>query len=347
MIPPIQQASRKTITVFAVALLASTSMLIQSTYAGPAATERVSISSEGQEGNLESVSPSVDASGRFIVFASKASSLVPDDSNNMQDIFLHDWANGTTERISIAYDGSEPNGESFNPAISSDGNFITFSSTASNLVKSDGNNAQDVFLYDRINATTELISITASHGQANGPSYEPSISGDGRYIAYASEATNIYEGATAEAMEVYCFDRVDRTLSWVSGPTGSSAEGKSSHQPSISENGRWVAFSSDKPDLVSGDKNNWPDVFIWDRNSGDVELVSRTYLGGVSPFGGFHPSVSGDGHYVVFVSNSSSIVPDDSNGMLDVFLRDRSAGTVERVNLSTSGEEAVGGPSFE
>lgn len=340
MIPPIQFASRKTITVIAVVLLVSASLLVQATFAAGAVTERVSIDSNGGEADLFSMEPSISADGRFIAFTSLATNLVPNDTNYSQDIFVRDWLNGTTGRISIGLDGSNANGNSTKPAVSADGNFIAFMSTASNLVENDTNGVPDIFVYDRTSNRVERVSINSSGVQANEMSDTPAISGDGRYVAFVSKATNL-GAATSGAQEIYLFDRNARTLHLVSGPDESNPQNYSSYDPAISDDGNWVAFVSSKRNLVVNDTNGWPDVFVWNRVGGVVERINLTYTGGQSTGGGLHPTLSSDGRYVAFSSHSSDLVTGDTNGLLDIFRRDRGSGTTIRVNLSSSGEQAA------
>lgn len=343
MIPPIQLMTRKSITLLAIVVLASMSLLVQNTLAGPVVTERVSVSSEGIEGDDASITPSVSADGRYIAFASMASNLVAGDTNGHQDIFIHDWLNGRTERVSIGLQGAQPNGESAYPSISADGNFVAFSSKASNLVANDTNGYEDVFVYDRASGVTERISVSASGGQAFADSYEPVISGDGRYVAFVSQASNLVAGATDGVEEIYYLDRVEGTLRWISGPSDPGVEQFASSEIAMSPDGKWVAFSSSKTNLVPGDDNGYRDIFLWDRSTDSIERVSLTYLDEQASSLSYHPAVSADGRYVAFRSHADDLVLYDGNFSADIFIRDRQMGTTQRISVPIDGTE----PMFE
>ncbi|MDF1499604.1 MAG: PKD domain-containing protein [Anaerolineales bacterium] len=348
MIPPSQPTTQKSITVFAIVLLISASLLVQGAFAGSAVTERVSISSEGVEGDHDSIAPSVSADGRYIVFASKASNLIPDDLNSHQDIFLHDWATGITERISTGREGTDPNGSSAFPSISADGNFVVFSSAASNLVSGDTNGVEDVFLYDRTTGETERISLTASSGQSNGASYEPVVSEGGRYVAFVSMATNLYPGASHGVEEIYYFDRTNLKLRWLSGPSGLDPANDSSYELSMSADGAWVVFSSNKSNLVPNDTNGVRDIFLWNKALDSLERVNLSHAGLDANRSSYHPSVSDDGRFIAFRSFANNLILSQvENYSNDIFRRDRLSGSTERVNVPYDGEDIFGSNSGE
>ena len=174
--------------VLALALLAG---LITSPSAAAQATERVSVATDGTEGNSSSFSPSISKDGRFVAFASDASNLVPGDTNTRTDVFVRDRQMHTTERVSVASDGSEGFGPSSSPSISADGRFVAFQSDATNLVPGDGNETMDIFVRDRQKGTTERVSVASDGKEGLGSSSFASISADGRCVAFASDATNL------------------------------------------------------------------------------------------------------------------------------------------------------------
>ncbi len=181
----------------------------------PGVTERVSVSSAGSEGNQQSERSAVSADGRFVAFVSLADNLVPGDTNNEADIFVHDRLTGTTERVSVSSREEQANGDSSflgffqKPAISADGRFVAFASTATNLVAHDTNNAEDIFVRDRLNGTTERVSLTGSGGQANADSSFASISADGQFVAFGSFADNLVAGDTNFTSDVFVRDRLN------------------------------------------------------------------------------------------------------------------------------------------
>jgi len=249
-----------------IVLLASPALFVQATLAHPNETERVSINSAGSEGNRVSRTPSINADGQIIVFASEATNLVDGDTNNFQDIFLHDWLTGKTERVSLNVHGQEANGASDWPEISADGLSVVFTSTASNLVDGDSNGFEDVFVVNLQSGEVELVDQSATGDQANAASTQPVISGDGRFVAFVSAATNLVPGATAGLEEIYLFDRADGSLQWISAPRIGAVNDGVSGEPAISADGSWVAFSSASSQLVPGDTLGRRDVFLWRLN---------------------------------------------------------------------------------
>ncbi len=330
-----------------IVMLASPALLVQATMAGSVVTERVSISSAGFEGNQVSRTPSISADGRFIVFASEATNLVDGDNNGVEDIFLHDWPSGTTERVSLNGQGQEADGASAWPEISADGRTLVFSSTATNLVAGDSNGAEDVFVVDFQANTIERVSHPASGGQANAASSHPVISSDGRFVVFVSAATNLVADATTGLEEIYIFDRADGSLQWVSAPLVGLENDGVSGEPAISADGNWVAFSSSSTQLVLNDTLNRRDIFLWNRASRALQRVSVTQAGEQALSSSYAPALNADGRYIVFRSHAKNLVADDTNNMADIFLRDRLDGALQRVNLSTSGEQALYGASDE
>ncbi|MCK5054224.1 MAG: PD40 domain-containing protein, partial [Anaerolineales bacterium] len=337
----------KLLSAVLIVLLASPALLVQATLANPDETERVSISSTGSEGNQLSQTPSINIDGQIIVFASEASNLVDGDSNGVQDIFLHDWLAGTTERVSLNVHGEEADGASAWPEISTDGLSVVFTSTATNLIDGDTNGVEDVFVVDLQSGAVERVSNPVVGGQANVASSQPAISGDGRFVAFVSPATNLVPGATTGLEEIYLYDRADGSLQWVSTPLSGSVNDGLSGEPAISADGNWIAFSSNSAQLVAGDTLGMRDIFLWNRASRAIERVSVTQAGYQADSLSYVPALSADGRFIAFRSHASNLVAGDTNNMGDIFLRDRLNGTMQRVNLSSSGEQALGGPSDE
>ncbi len=330
-----------------IVMLASPALHVQTTLAHPSETERVSISSAGSEGDQLSQTPSINFDGQIIVFASEASNLVDGDSNGVQDIFLHDWLAGTTERVSLNSYGEEADGASAWPEISTDGLFVVFTSTATNLVDGDTNGVEDVFVIDLQSGAVERVSHSASGGQANAASSQPVISGDGGFVAFVSPATNLVPGATTGLEELYLYDRADGSLQWITTPLSGSVNDGLSGEPAISADGNWVAFSSNSTQLIVNDTFGMRDIFLWNRASSTIERVSVTQTGDEADSLSYVPALSADGRFIAFRSHASNLVAGDSNSMGDIFLSDRQNGTMQRVNLSSSGEQALGGPSDE
>jgi Tol biopolymer transport system component len=289
-------------------------------------TERVSVDSFGTQGNSDSYAPSISADGRYVAFWSRATNLVGGDTNGAYDVFIRDRQSGTTERVSIDSLGAQGNGDSRYPSISADGRYVAFHSVATNLVGGDTNGWLDVFVRDRQSGTTERVSVDSFGAQGNGESLAPSISADGRYVAFTSAASNLVSGDTNGAPDVFVRDRQSATTERVNidslGAQGNDSSSES-RAPSISADGRYVAFHGDATNLVSGDTNGRADVFVRDRQSGTTERVSIDSLGAQGNVGSYDPSISADGRYVAFHSVATNLVSGDTNGFVDVFVRDR------------------------
>src|SRR4029453_10228645 len=162
--------------------------------AGPGSTTRVSTSTGGGQGNGRSFVPAISADGWYVAFYSDASNLVSGDTNGTRDVFVRDLQRGETTRVSVSTSGTEANGDSFAPGISSDGRYVAFASAATNLVDGDTNDANDIFVRDRQTNTTTRVSVGYDGSQANGGSDPPSLSGDGRLVAFTSAAPNLGSG---------------------------------------------------------------------------------------------------------------------------------------------------------
>ena len=302
-------------------------------------TSRVSINSSGIQGNGESNTPSISGDGRFVAFDSLASNLVANDTNNQRDIFVHDRESGMTSRVSVDSSGIQGNGNSRTPSISSNGRFVAFSSFASNLVNGDTNGITDIFVHDRESGTTSHVFIDGSGIQGNHVSDTPSISGDGRFVAFRSYASNLVSGDTNGRSDIFVHDRQAGTISRVSVGSGNSQGNGDSHSPSVSGDGRFVAFSSDASNLVSGDTQSHEDIFVHDRQTGTTSRVSVDSSGNQGNNTSASPSISSDGRFVAFQSFASNFVSGDTNGKLDLFVHDRQIGTTSRVSVDSNGNQ--------
>ncbi len=287
------------------------------------ATTRVSVASAGTQGNQNSFAPSISADGRFVAFYSLATDLVPGpDTNGGADVFIHDRATSQTTRISQTPTGAFGAGASYNPSVSADGRFVAFWSDAPNLVAGDTNGAFDVFLHDRQTGTTTRVSVSSLGAQGNAESRMPSISADGRFVAFFATATNLVAGDTNNAYDVFVHDTQTATTTRVSvSSSGSQALGQSI-EPSISADGRRVAFQSPAANLVAGDVNARGDVFVHDRQTGVTTLASVTTAGAQGDSHSFHPAIAHNGRHIVFYSLATNLVPGDTNDLYDTFVRD-------------------------
>jgi Tol biopolymer transport system component len=303
-------------------------------------TQRVSIDSSGGQANGSSGSGFMSADGRFVVFEDSASNLVPGDTNGYQDIFIHDRLTGLTERVSVSSTGEEANAESDSPSVSGDGRFVAFHSGATNLVPGDTNGVVDVFVRDRQTQTTTRASVDSSGIGGNGDSYDPSLSADGRYVAFWSYASNLVSGDTGAYYDVFVHDQQTGATIRVSVDSSGAQANQSSYFPSISATGRYVAFESTASNLVADDTNGRDDIFVRDIQAGTTQRVSLDSSGVEANDGSYCPAISGDGRYVAFESSATNLVTGDTNGRDDIFVHDCQAGPTVRISVSSSGGQA-------
>jgi Tol biopolymer transport system component len=288
------------------------------------ATERVSVNSAEVEANANVLTdrPSISADGRFVTFATVATNLVTGDTNGAVDVFVRDRQAGTTERVSIDSAEAQVSFDSNGPFISADGRFVAFQSDAPALVAGDTNIASDIFVRDRQTGTTERVSVDSAEAQATGASFYPSISADGRFVAFLSVANNLVPGDTSSNLDIFVRDRLTGATEMV-GIGGSGGGFIDDFVPAISGDGRMVAFASGANSLVAGDTNAVPDVFVKDRLTGATQRVSVDGAGGEANLDSTTPSISADGRFVAFYSDATDLVAADTNTFSDVFIRDR------------------------
>ena len=324
-------------------ILATWALLCIVGYGAAAQTlERVSIASNGAQANSVSYFPSVSADGCLVAFSSDAANLVEGDTNRYRDIFVHDRDTGWTERVSIASDGTEAIHKSYEPSISADGSVVAFRSEANNLVGGDTNLARDIFVYGRYTGQTQRVSIASDGTQANGNSYKPCVSGDDRFVAFESLATNLVPNDTNVRRDIFVHDTQTGQTQRVSIASDGTQADDSSYRQSISADGNLVAFMSYATNLVAGDTNGASDVFVHDRQTGQTERVSVGSLGEQTNARSDSPAISGNGQVVAFYSAATNLVAADTNGQLDVFIRDRQAAQTKRVSVASDGAQANG-----
>jgi Tol biopolymer transport system component/acetyltransferase-like isoleucine patch superfamily enzyme len=302
-------------------------------------TERVSLHTDGTQGNSASGEPAISLDGRYVAFSSGASNLVGGDDNKLIDVFVHNRSTGVTERVSVHTDGTPGNHNSFRPEISADGRYVAFFSFAGNLVDGDDNTWEDVFVHDRHTGVTERISRHTDGTPGNDASVFPAISADGRYVAFSSGASNLVDGDDNTWADVFVHDRDTGVTERVSLHTDGTPGNGNSSSSAISADGRYVAFYSHASNLVDGDDNTWGDVFVHDRDTGVTERVSLHTDGTQGNDTSFDGAISADGRYVAFYSWASSLVDGDSNETMDVFVHDRDTGVTERVSVHTDGTQ--------
>jgi len=255
-------------------------------------------------------------------------------------------AAGTTERVSLSGTGTQADAGSYRASLSADGRYVAFESSADNLVPGDTNGTSDIFVRDRVAGTTERVSVSSLGHQGCCGSEFPSISANGRYVAFLSRSD--LGGPVRFARErVYVRDRTAGITTNVDvTSTGRDANGDS-YWPAISADGHHVAFESNATNLACCDVNyDANDVFVRNLVAHTTELISVNQMGRNSGNGwSENPSISADGRYVAFQSTSSDLIAHDTDGASDVFVRDRSLGTTERVSVSSVEAQEKGGGS--
>jgi Tol biopolymer transport system component len=293
---------------------------------------RANVDDGGTAGDGPSYQGHLSDDGRYVTFESDASNLVGDDTNRARDVFVHDRETGTTTRVSTGADGEQGDGPSSSPSISDDGRYVAFESDASNLDRLDTNGATDVFVHDRRTGSTSRISnVEPAPDEAGAARSEaPSISGDGRHVLFRSTG-DLGAGGASGGSQIYVHDRQTGATEAIPG-TFTDHQDDSRHA-SISDDGRYVAFSGTEPPPVDGEVDERDRLYVHDRRTGGTSAVSVDSAGVEADASSSAPTISGDGRYVAFTSHASNLVSGDTNGQQDVFVRDLVSGTTERVTF--------------
>ncbi|MCB2188666.1 MAG: hypothetical protein KQJ78_19785 [Deltaproteobacteria bacterium] len=300
---------------------------------------RVSVASDGAEGNGNSYSGGVTGDGRYVAFDSQASNLVAGDNNGAWDVFVHDASTGATTRVSVDSAGNEGDANSGTASISADGRYVAFESVATNLVAGDTNGFFDIFVHDRVTGATTRVSVDTAGNQSNGDSYNAQISADGRWVAFESGATNLVAGDTNGHWDVFVHDRLNATTIRVSlGPGGVQADNDCLN-PAISGDGAYVTYDSGATNLVAADTNGFYDVFVYDRAAATTTRVSVDSAGAQGNGDSSYPTITADGRRVGFESQATNLVAGDTNNAWDVFLHDQATAATTRVSLSSAGAQ--------
>ncbi len=295
----------------------------------------------GAKGNASSAgTPRISADGRYVAFATQ-SQLDPGDADGLADVYVRDLVASTTTLVSVSTGGTKGDAASNAPSISADGRYVAFHTASNNLDPGDSDGTNDVYVRDLVGGATTLVSQLAGV-PGDGNDQKASISGDGLVVAWESGSTNLVPDDTDLGQDVYVATLPGGAIvmaSRAAGAAGAPANSPST-DPSLSADGRHVAFHTFADNLVAGDTNLWFDVFIRNLADDTVELVSRNSAGVQSRSGGFAVALSGDGRAIAFASEGSDLVDDDRNGVTDIFYRDVAAGTTVRVSTRTYGAEA-------
>jgi Tol biopolymer transport system component len=285
----------------------------------------VSASAAGAPANGSSSGPSISGNGQTVAFVSTASNLVGGVAKGIENIYV-ETVGGPPVLVSVGVGGSATDGNSYQPTISANGRFVVFTSTADDLVAGDDNDKPDVFERDLARGITRRVSVASHGGQADGPSSNASVSGDGRYVTFASTSSNLVGHQATAAEEVYVHDTASNLTNVISVSSSGRRQNAAVASPftqvsSISGDGRYVAFDSDATNLTRGGSNEHTNVYVRDRTLRRTALVSVSSTGGEGDNDSFSPAISPDGHFVIFDSLADDLAPDAAAGS-NVYLRD-------------------------
>jgi Tol biopolymer transport system component len=287
----------------------------------------ISVDPNGKPANAGSRSPAISRDGRLAAFVSAATNLVAGDDANgkAEDIYVVDLSTGAVSRASVDSAGRQSHsGSSFDPSLSADGRYVVFTSTAP--LGGGTQRMCQVYVRDLVRAETSRVSVARPAEAPNGRSAHATISDDGRYIAFASEASNLTRDDRNRAADVFLYDRIAGTTTLVSRSVKRGAANGASGNPAISADGRLVVFQSEASDLVCAarctareDFNLVWDVFVFDRHTGIISVVSGDPKEGwIEPSSG--PAIDASGQVLAF-SSRHPIDAQDSDGDLDLFIR--------------------------
>jgi Tol biopolymer transport system component len=314
-------------------------------------THRVTLESEACDGGSadgSSSRPRMSGDGRWVVFESSARNLVRDPSDRSVDLFLRDRATQTTRRLIPSERSTGRDRFAFDAAISADGRVVAFASFALELMPDApaDSRGSGVFVVNTDTGAIERVDVTTSGVRpATGGSFAPSLSGDGQVVAFSSSADLQWGGAMLPRAQVWVRDVARGVTHLVSGTPTLRPANDASHAPSISADGRLVAFVSSASDLGPDDENHLSDIYVADLESGTITLVSRTSRGKAANGASFRPALSGDGRFVAFVTDASDLAcakrctsdADDNNLLPDVYLADLHTGATQRLSGGADG----------
>jgi Tol biopolymer transport system component len=319
-------------------------------------TRRITVDTAGEQadGSFAFVAD-ISKDGRYILFNSDAGNLVPGDTNEQGDAFVHDRRHGITTRVSVGADGGELPRGGGGYGISADGRYVAFTGLCDCAVPGDTNRRDDVHVRDLRTGAMRIVSVASDGTQGNDFSHVADISANGRYVAFVSHATNLVPGDTNGTSDVFRHDlRTGETIRVSVGPGGRQSTGArpgspdfvvASMWPAISKDGRHVAFFSYGDGLVDG-PHATSDVYVRDVTTGTTTLVTAGLDGAAANRSGpdlpdIVPSISDDGRHVGFVSWASNLVTGDTNDWNDGFVRDLRKRVTKRVTVGPEGQQGL------
>ena len=302
-------------------------------------TELCSVSSAGQQTDRDCHDCVISGDGRYVAFMSAASNLTPGLAGNFHQVFVHDRVTGATELVSRTPGGLPGNHISTKPSLSADGSLVAFESNATNLDPRDTDQQTDIYIHDRTTGVTRVASRTSSGGDPDGSSRSPFLSGDGRVLAFSTNASNMGLGDQDTVADIYAVDLQTGTLQQVSlDASGGQVSSYSTAAP-ISRDGRWIPFSTPSNGVTPDDLDLSADVFVRDMLLGTTVLASGPSVDGGPPVhhAAWCHGITPDGRYVTFRSSSPEYLDQDTNGVQDVFVHDLWTGITELVSCRSDG----------
>ncbi len=309
-------------------------------------TELLNLSDAGFPGISAGVFADISPDGRYVVFCGFSNNLVPGDTNGKYDLFLRDLQVPTTTRLTLGPGNVEADNHTFDqPEFSGNGQFVVFSSSASNLDPTDANGSgSDVFIVDLTTGVVQLVSTNAAGNSVGGGSNRAHVSDDGRYVSFLSNANGLVPNDTNSATDVFVKDRFTGQVERANTDAGGAQTSGAVSWNAISPDGNLVAFTSSASTLAPGDTNGIADVWIKDRTTGAVTNAGLNSYGGLAVGGDFAmPAFSGNGRFLAFAS-SSTMFPGDGGGA-DIFVRDLLTGSFQHASVALGGAVQNGSAS--
>jgi Tol biopolymer transport system component len=315
-------------------------VFVRDTWSG--ATTAASVKANGYiDGAADT--PAISGDGRFVAFVSDTANVLPGGNGRFYQVFLRDQTLGVTSLVSAKTNGAQATDDSGAPSLSANGRYIAFESDSPGLVAGDMNDWTDVFVRDRLTNTTKRISLMSDGTEAFVGGESPSISSNGKMVAFTSYDT-LTPNDTNPNADVYVRNVASNTTSLVSVKTGGAVANGTSGAPRISGNGRFVVFTSDATNLDGVvDTNGGMDVFVRDLATGTTQRASLSSTGGLAHGAASRPSISNNGRFVSYESTAADAVAGDTNGVPDTFVYDRQTGQTQRMSTDQSGAQLTQG----
>jgi Tol biopolymer transport system component len=318
-------------------------VFVRDTTAGT--TSAVSVRRDGTVDDAADA-PAISGDGRYVAFVSDSTGLVVGGNNLYYQVFLRDRTAGTTTRVSTKPNGNQATEDSGAPSISGDGRYVAYESDSPGLVAGDTNEWTDVFVWDRVTNTTRRASVTSTGAEADSGGHTPSISADGRFVAFLT-FESLVPGDLDIYQDVYIRDLVANTTTLASVGVGGANPNDNAFAPRISADGKHVTFNSAATNLDGiSDTNNASDVFLRDLAAGTTQRVSRSAAGGLAQGAATAPSISANGQFVTYQSTATNAVSDDTNGAPDSFVFNRDTAATTRISTDQLGQQLPAGGIF-